>query len=205
MQPGMRIVRLLRRLAAAREGAGSVEFAAIMAFFLLPLVIMVIDLGEGMYKLMEVGNSARAGAEYATYCHCADDSQIAPVAGPGPRHDRQRPYGAVLRVHNRRRISIVELHQCRWNDDDSRRWRPHPGSGSHGLQGPGLERNDEPAGLQCRGHDGMRGRQRPRDLCDGNCQHEIHPAPALSRGCSGQRLFHAERQRHRADLLRCPR
>lgn len=79
MQPGNRIVRLLRRLAAARQGAGSVEFAAVMAFFLLPLVIMVIDLGDGMYKLMQVGNSARAGAEYATYCHCADDSQIAPV------------------------------------------------------------------------------------------------------------------------------
>lgn len=79
MQPMNRILRLLRRLAAAREGAGSVEFAAVMAFFLLPLVIMVIDLGDGMYKLMQVGNSARAGAEYATYCHCADDSQIAPV------------------------------------------------------------------------------------------------------------------------------
>lgn len=79
MQARNGIVRLLRRLAAAHQGAASVEFAAIMAFFLLPLVIMLIDLGEGMYKLMEVGNSARAGAEYATYCHCADDAEIVPV------------------------------------------------------------------------------------------------------------------------------
>jgi Flp pilus assembly protein TadG len=79
MLTGNRILRLLRNLAATREGAGSVEFAAIMAFFLLPLVIMLIDVGEGMYKQMQVGNSARAGAEYATYCHCADDQQIVPV------------------------------------------------------------------------------------------------------------------------------
>jgi hypothetical protein len=50
-----------------------------MALFLIPLVLGVIDLGMGLYTQMEVGNSARAGAEYATYCKCADDAQIAPV------------------------------------------------------------------------------------------------------------------------------
>jgi len=79
MQPGYRIVRLLRRAAAAREGASTVEFAFIMAFFLIPLVIGLLDLGMGLFVQMEVGNSARAGAEYATYCKCADDQQILPV------------------------------------------------------------------------------------------------------------------------------
>src|SRR6266851_4025156 len=79
MQPGHLIVQLLHRAAAARQGATSVEFAFIMALFLLPLVLGVIDLGMGMWVQMEVGNSARAGAEYATYCKCADDQQILPV------------------------------------------------------------------------------------------------------------------------------
>jgi Flp pilus assembly protein TadG len=72
-------VQLLRRSAAARQGASTVEFAFIMALFLIPLVLGVIDLGLGLFMQMEVGNSARAGAEFATYCKCADDSQIAPV------------------------------------------------------------------------------------------------------------------------------
>ena len=79
MRFGDAIVRLLRCGAAARQGASTIEFAFIMAFFLIPLVIGLLDLGMGMFVQMEVGNSARAGAEYATYCHCADDQQILPV------------------------------------------------------------------------------------------------------------------------------
>jgi Flp pilus assembly protein TadG len=76
---GTIIARLVRRAADARHGATSIEFALVMALFLLPLVIGVIDLGLGLFVQMEVGNSARAGAEYATYCRCADDKQILPV------------------------------------------------------------------------------------------------------------------------------
>lgn len=79
MPTGRLIGRFLRHAAAARRGATTVEFAFIMAVFLLPLVLGVIDLGMGMWVQMEVGNSARAGAEFATYCKCADDQQILPV------------------------------------------------------------------------------------------------------------------------------
>jgi Flp pilus assembly protein TadG len=79
MRRGQLIARFLHRAAAARRGATTVEFAFIMALFLLPLVLAVIDLGMGLWVQMEVGNSARAGAEFATYCKCADDKQILPV------------------------------------------------------------------------------------------------------------------------------
>lgn len=79
MQPGSRIVRMWCRLAAARRGATSIEFAFATTFILLPLVAGVTDLGMGLYVQMQVGNSARAGAEFATYCHCADDQTILPV------------------------------------------------------------------------------------------------------------------------------
>ena len=79
MEQGRRIVRLMRRVFAARQGASTVEFAFIMAFFLIPLVLGIIDLGMGLFVQMEVGNSARAGAEFASVCHCADDQQILPV------------------------------------------------------------------------------------------------------------------------------
>ena len=79
MQPGRRIIRFLRRAGAARRGATTIEFAFLMALFFLPLVLAAIDLGMGMWVQMEVGNSARAGAEFATFCKCADDQQILPV------------------------------------------------------------------------------------------------------------------------------
>jgi len=79
MQPGHRIARLWRRIAAAQQGASTVEFAAIMAFFLIPLFLGLVDLGMGLFVQMEVGNAARAGAEFATVCRCADDQQILPV------------------------------------------------------------------------------------------------------------------------------
>jgi len=79
MQPRRLAVQPLRRDADAQRGATTIEFALLMAVFLLPLVLAVIDLGMGMWVQMEVGNSARAGAEFATYCKCADDQQILPV------------------------------------------------------------------------------------------------------------------------------
>jgi Flp pilus assembly protein TadG len=79
MQPRHRMMGMLRRVAAAQQGATMVEFAFVMALFLLPLVVGAIDLGKGLWVMMQVGNSARAGAEFATDCHCADTVKIAGV------------------------------------------------------------------------------------------------------------------------------
>src|SRR5690242_2256052 len=73
------LLRAWRLLGAARRGAVSIEFALATTFILLPLVVAVLDLGLGLYVKMEVGNSARAGAEFAVNCTCADDQQILPV------------------------------------------------------------------------------------------------------------------------------
>lgn len=54
----------LRRLAAATGGASAVEFAVIAAALLLPLTIGVYDFGTALHRWMEVGNAARAGAQY---------------------------------------------------------------------------------------------------------------------------------------------
>src|SRR6266700_1096303 len=54
----------LRRLAAATGGASAVEFALVAAFLILPLTIGVYDFGTALYNWMQVGNAARAGAQY---------------------------------------------------------------------------------------------------------------------------------------------
>jgi Flp pilus assembly protein TadG len=54
----------LRRLAAATDGASVIEFAFVAAFFILPLTLGVYDFGTALYTWMEVGNAARAGAQY---------------------------------------------------------------------------------------------------------------------------------------------
>jgi TadE-like protein len=76
MQPIQRVIQTLRRYAPERRGAVSVEFALAMTVLLLPLVVGVIDLGKGLWVRMQVGNSARAGAEFATACQCADTLKI---------------------------------------------------------------------------------------------------------------------------------
>jgi len=76
MQLGYRTRSMLRRIAAAQQGATMVEFALVMTFFLLPLVVGAIDLGKGLWMQMQVGNSARAGAEFATNCHCSNTVKI---------------------------------------------------------------------------------------------------------------------------------
>ncbi len=55
---------LLRRLAAATGGASAVEFALVAAFLILPLTIGVYDFGTALYYWLQVGNAARAGAQY---------------------------------------------------------------------------------------------------------------------------------------------
>ena len=54
----------LRRLAAATGGASAVEFALVAAFLVLPLTIGIYDFGTALHRWMQVGNAARAGAQY---------------------------------------------------------------------------------------------------------------------------------------------
>jgi Flp pilus assembly protein TadG len=51
-------------LLAAVDGVSTIEFAVI-ASMLATLVIGMLDFGMGLWQQMEVGNAARAGAEYA--------------------------------------------------------------------------------------------------------------------------------------------
>src|SRR4051812_40194766 len=55
---------LFRRIAAATGGASAIEFALIAAFLILPLTIGVYDFGTALYNWLQVGNAARAGAQY---------------------------------------------------------------------------------------------------------------------------------------------
>jgi len=54
----------LTALAAATGGVIAVEFGLIAAFLILPLTVGLYDFATGLYTWMEVGNAARAGAEY---------------------------------------------------------------------------------------------------------------------------------------------
>jgi Flp pilus assembly protein TadG len=54
----------LSRLAAATGGASAIEFALVAAFLMLPLTLGIYDFGTALYRWMEVGNAARAGASY---------------------------------------------------------------------------------------------------------------------------------------------
>ena len=56
--------RKLRGLAQAKEGISTIEFA-LVATMLCWFVLGIIDLGVGFWEDMQVGNAARAGAEYA--------------------------------------------------------------------------------------------------------------------------------------------
>jgi Flp pilus assembly protein TadG len=52
------------RLATATRGASSIEFALVTAILMLPLTVGVYDFGTALYNWMQVGNAARAGAQY---------------------------------------------------------------------------------------------------------------------------------------------
>jgi Flp pilus assembly protein TadG len=54
----------LSRLLAATGGASAIEFALVAAFLILPLTLGVYDFATALYRWMEVGNAARAGASY---------------------------------------------------------------------------------------------------------------------------------------------
>lgn len=54
----------LSRLATAADGASTIEFALVAAFLILPLTLGIYDFGTALYRWMEVGNAARAGAQF---------------------------------------------------------------------------------------------------------------------------------------------
>jgi Flp pilus assembly pilin Flp len=60
-------LRKLSGLCAAEDGASLIEFGLLSAVVVIPLVIGLYDFGTALFQWMEVGNAARAGAEYATY------------------------------------------------------------------------------------------------------------------------------------------
>src|SRR5216683_2897266 len=52
------------RLATATGGASSIEFALVATFLLVPLTLGLYDFGTALWNWMQVGNAARAGAQY---------------------------------------------------------------------------------------------------------------------------------------------
>src|SRR5579863_5605623 len=60
----MTIVARLRQLAGATSGASMVEFALVAAFLILPLTLGVYVFATTAYNQLQVGNAARAGAQY---------------------------------------------------------------------------------------------------------------------------------------------
>ena len=74
----------LLRLGAATGGQSAIEFALVVTFLLLPLTLGIYDFGTALHQWMEVGNAARAGAQYinvngysSTYTTVGDSCPIA--------------------------------------------------------------------------------------------------------------------------------
>jgi Flp pilus assembly protein TadG len=63
-------------LCTAEDGTSLIEFALISAVLVIPLVIGLYDFGTALFRWMEVGNAARAGAESATYNGSFDQTNI---------------------------------------------------------------------------------------------------------------------------------
>lgn len=75
-----------RRLAAATGGASAIEFALVAAFLILPLTIGVYDFGTALYNWLQVGNAARAGAQYINvngYSSCINANPSNAQVNPG--------------------------------------------------------------------------------------------------------------------------
>lgn len=60
----MAAFRRLRQLLAATGGASTIEFAIVGTFLIVPLVLGTYDFGTALYDKLQVGNAARAGAQY---------------------------------------------------------------------------------------------------------------------------------------------
>jgi hypothetical protein len=77
MQAGhARRLRRLPSIGTASDGASAVEFALVAAFFIIPLTIVLCDIGTALFRQMQVGNAATAGAGYAAFCGCFNSSNI---------------------------------------------------------------------------------------------------------------------------------
>lgn len=59
-----RSVNQLKKLVHNVEGVAAIEFAILIPL-LLAMLICAVDLGTGLFRLMQVQNSAQAGAQYA--------------------------------------------------------------------------------------------------------------------------------------------
>jgi Flp pilus assembly protein TadG len=70
------LLSTLSALRAAEDGVSAVEFALVASVLVIPLVIGGYDIGSALFRWMEVGNAARAGAAYATYCGCFNETNI---------------------------------------------------------------------------------------------------------------------------------
>jgi hypothetical protein len=60
------MIRLARfsRFAAAAGGASSIEFALVATFLVVPLTLGLYDFSTALWSWMQVGNAARAGAQF---------------------------------------------------------------------------------------------------------------------------------------------
>ena len=75
---GFGVIRLL----AAVEGVSTIEFALIGSM-LVTLAIGMLDFGMALWQQMEVGNAARAGAEYAAVHGWGTDGSAIQTAATG--------------------------------------------------------------------------------------------------------------------------
>lgn len=81
----MRATRTAGRLISNRNGTAAVEFA-IIGTFLSFLLLGVLDFGMGFWQYIEVGNAARAGAEYAANNGWNKSGIEGAVTGATPLH-----------------------------------------------------------------------------------------------------------------------
>jgi Flp pilus assembly protein TadG len=72
----IRLFQCLLRLVAQTGGASTVEFGLLAATLFLPLTIGLHDFGTTLYRQMEVGAAARAGAAAASTCGCFSSVNI---------------------------------------------------------------------------------------------------------------------------------
>jgi Flp pilus assembly pilin Flp len=75
-----------RRIANDKNGASAIEFALVAAFLMLPLTIGVYDFGTALYDWLQVGNAARAGAQYINvngYSSCINANPQTAQVNPG--------------------------------------------------------------------------------------------------------------------------
>src|SRR5262245_57188538 len=76
----MPVLTRLRELIAATGGATAVEFALVASFLIVPLTIGVYDFGTALYYQMQVGNAARAGAQFINVNGYSSNHNTASIA-----------------------------------------------------------------------------------------------------------------------------